>query len=216
MVTVQNKVSRKIIDKLRLKKENIFPKEDIFQIIKEYQKTYKRNVNLISLWTYLRKSDYVKRILGDYYYVYSLEERHHKFCRFSEEELVFLVLEKMNIKWYLGLERALIENKINWQVLNAAPIINNHFSGLKKFGNSRFRFIKTKEKRTFGLIDKMTNNQVKYFYSDPERTYLDFIHFYSYQGKDAETIKRNLDFRIKKNKLRKYAIYYSKKIQGII
>ncbi len=214
MVTIRNKISWKIVDKLRLKKERILSKEEIIQIIKEYEKIYEKKVNLISLWTYLRKRKYIKYILGDYYYVYSLEEMHNSYCKFSEEELFFLVLEKMRIKWYLGLERALIENKVIWQALNTALIINNYFSGLKKFGNTVFKFIKTHERRfSFGLIKNETNNKVKYFYSDLEKTYLDFLYFNSYLGKDLETIKRNLDFKVDKSKLLKYAKNYSKKIQ---
>jgi len=144
MVTTQNKTSRKIIDKLRLKNEKMLSKEEIIKTIGDYQKIYKRKVNLISLWTYLRKNNYIKRILKDYYYIYSLEERHDRYCKFSEEELIFLVLEKLKAKWYLGLENALKENKISWQALNITIIINNKFSGIKKLGNSKFKFIKTK------------------------------------------------------------------------
>ena len=212
-VIMKNKISRKIIDKIRLENKKIYSKEEIFKIIKDYERIYKRKVNLTSLWTYLRKDKYVKRILGDYYYAYSLEERHNQYCHFSEEELIFLVLEKMKAKWYLGLERALIENKVSWQAINFAPIINSRFSGFKKLGNSKFKFIKTREKRlNFGLIGKKTNNGVKYFYSDIEKTYLDFLYFYSYEGKDIRIIKKNLDFKVNKYRLRKYAKSYSKRV----
>jgi hypothetical protein len=174
-------------------------------------------VNLISLWTYLRKSNYIKRILGDYYYIYSLKERSNHYCRYSEEELIFFVLGKMKIKWYLGLERALQEHKISWQVLNSIAIINTYFSGIKRFGSSRFKFIRTHEKRCkFGLIKRKTNNQVTYFYSDLEKTYLDFLYFYSYQGRDIETIQRQLDFKIKADVVKRYAQHYSKKIQKVL
>jgi hypothetical protein len=215
MVTAKNKTSRAIIDKLRSKKEKILSKKEIIKTIEDYQKIYKIKVNVISLWTYLRKDNYIKRILGDYYYVYLLEERYNHYCNFSEEELVFLVLEKMRLKWYLGLENALKENKITWQALNVITLINNHFSGIKKIGNSKFKFIKTKEKRfNFGLIKAETNNKVAYFYSDLEKTYIDFLYFY--KGKDIETMKRNLDFEIKKDRLKKYAKNYSKKLQEAV
>ena len=216
MVTTQNKTSRKIIDKLRLKNEKMLSKEEIIKTIGDYQKIYKRKVNLISLWTYLRKNNYIKRILKDYYYIYSLEERHNHYCRFSEEELIFLVLEKLKAKWYLGLENALKENKISWQALNITIIINNKFSGIKKLGNSKFKFIKTKPSLFFGLIKKKTNNKVAYYYSDLEKTYLDFLHFYSYKGKEVEIIKKDLDFEIEKYKLIGYARKYSKKIREAI
>ncbi|HUS49238.1 MAG TPA: hypothetical protein VMZ91_03690 [Candidatus Paceibacterota bacterium] len=217
MVTAKNKISRRIIDKLRLNHEKILIKDEITKTIKEYSRVYKTKVNLISLWTYLRKDNYVKRILGNYYYVYSLEERYNHYCKFSEEELIFLVLEKMKIKWYLGLESALKENKITWQALNIVTIINNHFSGIKKLGNSKFRFIKTKNNKfKFGLIKKKTNNSVTYLYSDLEKTYLDFLYFSSYKGKDIKTLKKSLDFKVEKIKVIKYAKYYSNQIQGVI
>lgn len=217
MVIIKNKISRRIIDKLRLNHEKILAKDEIVKTIKEYSRVYKKKINLPSLWTYLRKNNYIKRILGDYYYVYSLEERYNHYCKFSEEELVFLVLEEMNIKWYLGLESALKENKITWQALNIITIINNHFSGIKKLGNSKFKFTKTKDNKfKFGLIKKKTNNSVAYYYSDLEKIYLDFLYFYSYKGKNIKTMKKNLDFRIKKNKVIKYAKYYSNKIQEVI
>jgi len=215
MVTVKNKKSRVIIDKLRFQKEKILSKEEIIKTMEDYQKIYKIKVNMISIWTYLRKDSYIKRILGDYYYVFSLEERHNHYCNFSEEELVFFVLEKMRVRWYLGLETALKENKITWQALNVVIIVNNNLSGIKKLGNSEFKFIKTKEERfNFGLIKKETNNKVSYFYSDLEKTYLDFLYFY--KEKDIENMKKNLDFEVKKDKLKRYAINYSKKIQEAI
>ena len=215
MVTAKNNKSRAIINKLRSKKEKILSKGEIIKIIEEYGKIYKIKVNLLSLWTYLRKDMYIKRVLWDFYYVYSLEERHNHYCNFSEEELVFLVLEKMRLKWHLGLESALKENKIIWQALNIIIIVNNRFSGIKKFGNSKFKFIKTKEKRlSFGLIKARTNNKVPYTYSDLEKTYLDFLYFY--KKKDIEAMKNNLDFNIRIGILKKYTKNYSKKIQEAV
>ncbi len=218
MVIIQNKISRtnvskKIVDNLRTKKDKIISKEEIFQVIKDYEKIYKQKINILSLWTYLRKNKYVQRILGDYYYIYSLEERHNHYCKYSIEELVFLILQRMNISWYLGMERALIENKITWQALNVVPIINSYFSGIKETENSRFKFIKTRKDRfNFGIIERQTNNDVKYFYSDLERTYMDFLYFGSYEGKDIKALIKSLDFKIQRKKVGQYAKYYSKKI----
>ncbi len=215
MVIVRNKTSRAIIGKLRSKKEKIVSKEEIIKAIEDYQKIYKIKVNVLSLWTYLRKDNYVKRILGDFYYVYSLEERYKHYCNLSEEELVFLVLEKMRLKWYLGLESALKANKIIWQALNILVVVNDYFSGVKKLGNTKLKFIKTKENRlNFGLIKKETNNKITYFYSDLEKTYLDFLYFY--KEKDIKTMKKNLDFEVRKDILQKYAKNYSNKIQEAI
>lgn len=217
MVTMQNKISGKIVEKLRSRKEPIISKEEIVRIINEYQRIYQKKVNFSSLWTYLRKSNYIKRILGDYYYIYSLEERYNRYCRYSDEELLFLVLEKMGVRWYLGLERALREHKIGWQALSLVPIINTYFSSTKKIGGSTFRFIKTQEKRCqFGLMEKKTSNGVLYYYSDLEKTYLDFLYFSSYQGKDVGSIQQQLDFKVNMKKVKRYAQYYSQKIRQVL
>ena len=216
MVTLQNRISPKIIEKLRFQKENIISKEDIFHTLEEYQRIYKKKINILSIWTSIRKSKYIRRILNDYYYIYSLEERHHQYCKYSEEELIFLVLEKMNMLWYLGLERSLREHNVSWQTLNSIPIINTRFSGIKKLGSSRFKFIKTKEKRCrFGLLHKKTRNGVKYFYADLEKTYLDFLYFHSYQGKNINAIQKQLDFKIKMRIVKKYSKHYSEKVQKV-
>ena len=217
MVTIKNKISKRIIEKLRLNTEKILSKKEIIGTIEEFSKIYKIKVNLISLWVYLRKNNYIKRILGDFYYVYSLDEKYNKYNKFSDEELVFLILEKIRIKWYLGLESALRENKIIWQALNIRTIINNKFSGIKKLGNSKFNFIKTKDNKfKFGLIKKKTSNNVFIVYSDLEKTYLDFLYFLSYKGKDIKILKENLDFKVEKGKIIKYVKYYSIKVQRVI
>ncbi len=217
MVTTRNTISRKIIENLRENSEKILSKEDIINEIKEYSRIYKKKVNILSLWTYFRKAKYIKRVLENFYYIYSLEERYDNFCNFSEEELFFLVLEKMDIKWYLGLESALKENKIIWQSLNVLVIINNHFSGIKKLSNSKFKFIKTKgNKFKLGLIKKKTNHGVTYYYSDLEKTYLDFLYFALFEKKDIKAIKENLDFNTVKSKVIKYVKYYPNKIQEVI
>jgi len=60
------------------------------------------------------------------------------------------------------------------------------------------------------LIKTKTNNKVAYFYSDLEKTYIDFLYFY--KRKDIKIMKKNLDFNVRKDKLKKYAKNYSKKI----
>ncbi len=217
MVIVRNKISKRIVEKLRLRKEKIISKAEIFHIMKEYQRIYRQKINVNSIWTYLRKSKYVRRVIGDYYYIYSLEERYNRYCCYSGEELLFLVLERMGVRWYVGLEGALREHKILWQALRAVPIINTRFSGIKNIGNSQFRFIRAQERKfTSGLIRRKTSNGVDYFYSDLEKTYLDFLYFHSYWGKDPMAVRRQLNFKVRKDVLRKYASYYSKKIKKVL
>lgn len=66
---------------------------------------------------------------------------------------------------------------------------------------------------TFGMIKRKTNNHVPYFYTDREKTYLDFLYFSSYAGKNPESVKKQLDFKLDRSVAKKYAGHYSKKIQ---
>jgi len=135
---------------------------------------------------------------------------------FQKKSCFFLLWKKMKIKWYLGLESALKENKITWQALNTVTIINNNFSGIKRLEIPSSGLLKQKAGLIWAIIKKKTNNSVAYFYSDPEKTYLDFLYFYSYSGKDINVLKKNLDFKVEKSKIIKYAKDYTTKIQEAI
>lgn len=157
-----------------LNKDKILEKDKIIKTIKEYNKINKINLKN-ALW-YLSRRNYIKRIFLDYYYINSIEEKERDFCNYQDKELLFEVLNKEKIKWYLGLNSALHKLGEIWQVLNVLTIINNRISGENKILGIKVKFIKIKEKLIFGLKRDKTKNGINYFYSDIQKTKLDLAY----------------------------------------
>ena len=68
----------------------------------------------------------------------------------------------------------------------------------------KYKFQKMKrELLDFGYIKKSTKNRITFYYSDPEKTYIDFIYFNRNLISELSNIKKN-------EKLKTYLKNYSK------
>ncbi|MBU3913409.1 MAG: hypothetical protein KKE50_04935 [Nanoarchaeota archaeon] len=159
-----------------LNRGKIFKKDEILHLLEEYKKL-KLDVNHKNIIEYLSKHDYIKRIFLSYYYVNSYDEKKRTFCNYSDKELLFYVLNKEKIKWYLGLNTSIYEQGKTWQTPQVMSIINTKISGKKKILSLNINFIKTKENLIFGIKKLETKNKIPYFYSDSAKTYLDLVYF---------------------------------------
>jgi len=169
-------------------------KSEIVLIIKEYNKKFNLKVNIGEAIKYLSRHNYIKRIFLSFYYVNSLDERKRGYCRYEDRELLFLVLNKLNLKWYLGFSSALYESGKSWQVPIVVSIINNKFSGERKVIGIKIRFYKIKEKLIFAIKPVKTKHNVNYFYSVPAKTYLDMVYFrVSDKSIEDKDIKKYID-----------------------
>jgi predicted transcriptional regulator of viral defense system len=167
-----------------LNRGKIFKKEEILRIFEEYKKL-KSNSNHKNIIEYLSKHNYIKRIFLGYYYINSYDEKERGFCNYSDRELIFSILNKEKVKWYLGLNTAIYEQGKTWQTPNMINVINTRISGRRKIVGLNVKFIKIKEDLFFGLKELKTNNKVPYFYSDPAKTYIDMVYF-----KQSKILKR--------------------------
>lgn len=181
--------------------DKIIRRKDIIQLIEEYNHKIEKVSITNALW-YLSRLNYIKRIFLDYYYVNSIEERELKFCKYLDKELLFIVLKKLGIKWYLGLTSAKYSGGQIWQTPNLLIILNNRFSGEKMVAGLKVRFIKIKENLIFGLIREKTDKGIEYFYSNKEKTALDEIYL-NKKGKAIITKKT-------RNYLKKYPKWLQK------
>ena len=154
-------------------KEKIVRKNEIVDLIEKYDKEIKK-VNVKNALWYLSRYGYIKRIFLDFYYINSIEERERGICDYEDKELLFSVLNRSSTRWYLGLSSAKYYSGDIWQVPNVLTIINNKFSGKKNIIGMKIHFIKIKDGLIFGLVSKKTENHIKYFYSDKQKTELDF------------------------------------------
>lgn len=159
-----------------LNRGKIFKKEEIIKISEEYKKLLHSSAHK-KVIEYLSKHKYIKRVFLGYYYVNSYDERERNFCNYMDKELIFLVLNKEKIKWYVGLNTAIYEQGKTWQTPNMITIINNKISGKKNIVGASIKFLKIRDNLIFGLKEKETDNHVPYFYSDPAKTYLDKVYF---------------------------------------
>lgn len=165
-----------IYEALLNRKEKISPKSDIIEIIQEYNKSLGKINAKNTLW-YLSRHGYIRRIAFNFYYINSLDEKKGKFCRYEDKELLFAVLNKLNMKWYIGLNSSLYLLGKSWQTPNALIIINNKLSGKKRILGLNVKFAKIKDKLIFGLKAGKTRNNISYSYSGLAKTYIDFAYF---------------------------------------
>ena len=164
-----------IYEALLNRKEKVCSKSDIVEIIQEYNQSLGK-INLPNALWYLSRHSYLKRIIFNFYYLNSVDERKRNFCQYKDKELLFIVLNKLNLEWYVGLNSALyLQGKI-WQVPNTLTIINCRFSGRRTVLGLKVRFVKIKENLIFGLKEMKTKNKVSYSNSTLAKAYLDLSY----------------------------------------
>ena len=159
-----------------LNRGKIFSGTEIIKLAKEYEEKFgiKSNKDLLK---YLSRHRYIRRIFAGVYYINSFDERARNFCEFEDKEILFAVLNKLRIKWYVGLGYSLYLQGKKWQTPNQISIVNTEFSGIKYIFGLKVRFFKTKESLFFGLKQMKTDKEINYFYSDLAKTYIDSVYF---------------------------------------
>ncbi len=186
-----------------LNRGRIFKKEEISNLLGDYKKL-KLNIKNRNVIKYLSKHNYIKRIFLGYYYVNSYDEKKRNFCNYSDKELLFYVLNREKIKWYIGLNTSIYEQGKTWQTPNVINIINTRISGKRKIRGLNIKFIKTKENLIFGFKESKTKNKISYFYSDPAKTYLDKVYF--------KESKKLISLKNTQNYLKRYPKWVGKKL----
>ena len=179
----------------------ISDKSEIVLIIKEHNKKFNSKLDIDGAVKYLSRHNYIKRIFLSFYYINSLDERKRGYCKYEDKELLFLILNRLNIKWYLGLSSALYELGKAWQIPIVINIINDKFSGKRRILGLKVKFYKVKEKLIIGTKKNTTKNKVKYAYSTLAKTYIDLVYF------------RTRDKLIREKDTEKYLKYFPKWIE---
>jgi len=150
----------------------------------------------------LRHCNDIIYVIFDYYYVVSPLEKSGHYLKYSTNEMIYAVLNKLNIKWYHGLDSALEYNQIIWQGIVNPVIINNNISGKRIVNGVTYIFHKIKDNLfDFGSIKKKTNNNIVFYYSDIEKTYLDFLYL---KKRAPQELKKRIDWKHMKQYMKKY------------
>ena len=102
------------------------------------------------------------------------------------------------------------KNNIIWQGVVNPIILNSNLSGEKKILDIKYQFHKVKkELLDFGHSKKITKNRITFYYSDPEKTYIDFIYFNKKPPSELSAVKNNEKLRLY---LKKYSKNFKKKV----
>jgi len=133
-----------------LNRGKILSKLEILKVVNEYERRFK-NKKWKEIIKYLSRRNYIKRIIFSLYYINSFDERNRQFLKFEDKEILFMALNKIGIKWYVGLDYSLYLQGKNWQTPNQISIVNTKFSGIKKIFGLKVKFLKIKEDLIFGL-----------------------------------------------------------------
>ena len=125
----------------------------------------------------LRENRKIKFVIQNYYYVLSDNEKRLNQLRYNPSELIFSVLNKSNVRWYISLEKGLELNNVLWQAHRKINIINNKILGERKILGTIFNFKKTKSQYINNYKRNKTKNRITQNIGSNEKIYLDFIYF---------------------------------------
>lgn len=202
--------SRILLKKLRLDEREFITSEEL----KRYCKTLALNYEKIIKYYVYR--GYLIRIFKGIFYVKSLDEVKLGKFKYNHLELVAKGLELKGVKnWYFGLYTALKFNNLTHESFTVDYVVNDKLLRSKpiNIAGYKFRFIKLTPKiLELGVIE----NNLKY--SDPEKTILDFIYTWRYNGVPKEKIVLDVSEWAKdlsEEKTKKYAANYPKTVQEI-
>jgi predicted transcriptional regulator of viral defense system len=161
---------------------------------------------------------YLVRIFRGVFYVKSLDEIELGKTKYSHLELVAKGMELKNVEnWYFGLYTALKLNNVTHEHFAIDYVVNDQIFRAKPVNISgyEFKFVKLSPNlMDFGLKVK---NRLRY--SNVEKTILDFIYVWRYNGIPRNKIILDVEDwanNISKTKIMKYSKKYPKTVREII
>lgn len=197
-----------VLKKLHLDEKRFATAEEVKEICSAHNLSYYNTIrNLTS-------RGYLLRILKGIFYVKSFEEMKLGKMEYSHLELISKGLKLKGIDdWYFGLYTALRLNNITHEHFPIDYILNDRIFRQKPIsvGGYAFKFTKIKKDLlTFGVTEN------KYRYSNHEKTILDFIYLWRYNGRPKEKILVDLaDYAedVSTRRIRDYSLHYPKTVR---
>ena len=158
----------------------------------------------------LRQNRDILYVFKGYYYLLNSKEKEGSYTNYSTNEMVYAVLNKLNIRWYLGLESALERSNVIWQGVVNPVVLNSEVSGQKTILGVKYQFHKIKrEKLDFGYVKKITKNRITFYYSDPDKTFLDYVYLNKNIPSELLHVKNNEKVKFY---LKQYSKNFKKKV----
>ncbi len=183
--------------------------------IKSYCSTL--NLSYENIIRYFMRMKYIIRIFKGIFYVKSLEEIKYNSIKYSHLKLVAKGLELKGIKnWYFGLYSALMINNATHEYFTIDYVVSDSLYRNKPItiNKKKFKFLKLKPSLLkFGIVEENLR------YSDLEKTVLDFIYLWIYNGKPKDRILMDISSYTKnlsESKINDYVLWYPKSVKEII
>jgi hypothetical protein len=202
--------SNLLLKKLAIDKKEFITSEELKRYCKAMGLSYEITIR------HLVSRGHVVRIFKSIFYIKTPEETKFNKTKYNHLELVAKGLELKGVKnWYFGLYTALKFNNMTHESFAVEYVVNDKLlrSQPINIAGYKFRFIKLTPKLIeFGIIE----NNLRY--SDPEKTILDFIYTWRYNGVPKEKIVLDVSEwakDISSEKTKKYAANYPKTVQEI-
>lgn len=174
------------------------------------------DLNYSTVIRHLLSRGYLVRIFRGIFYVKSLEEVNLATTKHAPLELVAKGLELKGVKnWYFGLHTALKLNNLTHEHFVVDEVINDKIFRARpmRIAGHKFKFLKIKPSLlSFGIVA----NELRY--SDPEKTILDFIYIWRYNGVPERKIIMDVSdwvVDLSVNKIKDYLRRYPKTVRGI-
>ena len=201
----------KVLRRLHLDNKRFVTSEEIKEYCRIYRANYYNTIrNLLS-------RGYLVRIFKGIFYVKNFDEVKLNRLDVSHLELISRGLELKGVEnWYFGLYTALKLNNVTHEYYPVDYVISDKIFRYKNIDivGYKIRFIKLKgDLFKFGIIED------RYRFSDLEKTVLDFIYIWRYNGIPVEKITMDISGYIEgvsKDKIRRYSMYYPKTIRSVI
>ena len=215
---VQSSSISLLIKKLKIDEKEFITNHDLLEYCKYFKLDYTYATG------YLLRKGILTRIFRGVFYVKSFDEIKLHQTKYNHLELLAKGIELKQVKeWYFGLYTALklnnmthayyaIETVISDKILRVLPIsIAGHKFSFTKISDNLFGF---------GIVSKETRIRGTFFkYSNPEKTILDFIYLWRYEGMKPERVLMGIEDwmdNINLKKLKQYSNYYPKTVQRLV
>ncbi len=200
-----------LLRKLHMEGKEFVTSAELKRYCKSMQLNYETTVR------HLIPRGYLTRIFRGVFYIKPLDEVRLGKAKYSHLELVAKGLELKGVKnWYFGLYTALKLNNMTHEHFTVDYVINDKIFRAKpvSIAGHKFKFVKLASSLLgFGVLKRNIS------YSDAEKTILDFIYIWRYNGIPKDKIVLDIAEwaeNISKAKIRKYAKKYPKTVREIV
>lgn len=217
MVLYNMKKSEILLKSLWLKKARVVSKHYIEEICKKYSLVAGKMIK------YMLKTKNFIKILKGFYYVKNPDEIKLGLVNYTDFEMLAEAFRLKGIKnMYFGLTSSLKMLGVTHEFFVYEDIINSSFNRkeLVRISNTKFKFTKIKPGLFgFGIKKTKTKGKILIFYSDLEKTVLDYAYLKKKNGSDDQTaayMASEYSESINKKKLKKYLKKYPASVRNLI